>query len=260
MKKVISTSFFRHEASEYEQPEAGEGRGRFFVNYLRSFIRAHTYVFPDWEWRIHHDERVKEYSYFRCLQRFESEGLCRLVPMDTAQYLTGSMLWRLVPCWDKDIGIVAFRDLDHLPTPREYRAVMQWVESKQAAHGIQDSESHMGTLFMGGLTSLRIPCSALDRWPTFSRFKETWFDCKLNRKGADQYVLNAILHGIKSANDYTLDTTNTMPHRHVLDSCEGHARHAGGAFHVEPVVKFYDENGYTDDRILRIEREVLGAS
>ena len=73
-------------------------------------------------------------------------------------------------------------------------------------------------------------------------------------------MLITIMRDIRRHGDYILDTTETMPHLHDLDLCDRHARHCGGAFHVAPVVEYYDRNGYTDDRILRIEKEVLGDS
>ena len=127
MKKVVSYAFFRSEHSEYESERCGEARGRFFVNYFRAIVPAHQSVMPDWEMRIHYDDQVTAMPYWRALCRMETAGLLKLVPCGEAKTFFGSMLWRLKPIWDEGVDVVSCRDVDSLPTPRDKKAVENWL-------------------------------------------------------------------------------------------------------------------------------------
>jgi len=248
--RYVSYSFFRHEASAYESERAGAARGRFFVNYLRSLPRAHWSVYSDLKLVIHHDERVKEYPYFKAIQAMEREGLLELVPMGEAKTLTGSMLWRMKAIFRKDAEIVLCRDLDSLSTPRERIAVERWINSGKAIHVIHDSVSHSG--IMGGTLGIR--CSKFkDLFPTWEHMQGSIENTSVdwNKLGSDQRWLAWNVEPAFSSSEILVNTKEMMgPKEDPRDLlCNG----VGLAFHVEPVVKYYDEHE-PNEKILKCER------
>lgn len=252
--RVVSYSFYRHPASDYESERCGEARGRFFVNYLPTIIRAHHSVFPDWEMRIHHDDTARQFDYFKTLERMHGKRLLRLVDMGTAHTLCGSMLWRLRPLFDPDVRYFVCRDVDSLSTPRERRAVERWVGSGKPVMSMQDSVSHRGTYIMGGMCGFDSQSQDAKRWSTWEKFEEAVrnLGIDMNQKGADQKVLGAMY----AKRFVHLETPETLGgHDDPRDTCGGHARHIGGAFFSKPVRDWYDQNGYSLKGILEAERD-----
>lgn len=194
MKRVHSVAFFRNDASAYEGERCGTARGVFFVNFLRTLVRAHHAVFPDWELRIHHDDRVRAFPEFAALERMRAAGLLTLAAMGEAATLCGAMLWRLSPLWDEDVEIVMCRDLDSLPMHRDRKMVEEAMASGAVVHAILDSESHCGP-YMGGTIAIRAAAfrDAFPRCRNLGDFIAAHRVCDLTRLGDDQRVLNAAL-------------------------------------------------------------------
>lgn len=240
--KVYSLAFFRHEASAYESPRCGASQGRFFVNYIRAIVRAQCAVYPDWEMRIHHDDRVTQYEYWKAMERMEAAGLFKLIYAGKAHTLCGSMLWRMSPAWDQGVEAFICRDVDSLQTPRERLAVERWLASGKPVSALHDSQSHSCTALMGGMVGFRSEWVRA-RWGSLEAFvaKATARGIDLNKHGADQTLLNAeVLPEAFGGADVVNEDRQTLgPKSHILDNLTAHI---GGAYHVEPVVKFFDEN------------------
>lgn len=194
--KVCSYAFFRHGASAYEHPNAGDSQGKFFVNFLRVLVRAHHACFPGWELRIHHDDRVQEMAYFKALQRMRDAGLLRLVDMGQAQTLCGSMLWRMIPAFEEGVEVVVCRDVDSLPMPHDRRAIEEWLATGKAVHLMHGSESHSG--IMGGTISVRTKEFQKLVGPIgWERFvTQLGAAADLRTHGGDQRALNGSYRGI----------------------------------------------------------------
>jgi len=239
---VYSLAFFRHEASAYESPRCGASQGCFFVNYIRAITRMHPAVYPDWEMRIYHDDRVTQYPYWKAMERMQEAGLLKLIYVGKAETLCGSMLWRLIPAWDPEVQYVLCRDVDSLQTPRERKAIERWIASGKPVSALHDSQSHSSSALMGGMVGFRTNWLNFN-FPSFESFvaKASARGIDLNKHGADQTLLNAEVYPITNGgNDVSNeDRASLGPREHVLDQL---CAHIGGAYHVEPVVKFFDEN------------------
>ena len=226
--KVASYSFFRDAASAYESERCGASRGIFFVNYVRAIVRAHHSVYDDWQLRIHHDDRVMEFPYWKAMERMEQAGLMCLIPMGPSASLCSSMAWRLRPIWDEAVSHVICRDIDSLPTPREAKAVERWANSGHAIHSIHDSISHTG--LMGGTIAFntnRVKAT-IPRPPEY-----------MPVHGDDQRWLNSYVEPLYRSDTLYDNTASMGPREDPRDMwCNG----VGLAFHVDPYVKFLDEN------------------
>jgi len=238
--KVFSVAFFRNWASGYESERAGAGRGVFFVNYLRSLVRNHWAVWPDWKLWIHHDERALEFPYWEKIKRMEAAGLLSLFYMGPSDKLCKSMLWRMIPCWNLDVTHVLCRDLDALSTPRERRAIDRWVDSGKPVSALHDSESHSSVMLMGGLCGFKTQW-VRDHWESYNAFmgRADQLGIDLTYHGSDQRLLDAEVtpaaaYEILSENRQTLG-----PKDHPIDL---QGTHCGGAMHVDPFVNWLKEN------------------
>lgn len=253
--RVVSYALFRHEASAYESERAGAGRGVFFRGYLPALIRAHRSVYPDWEMRIYHDERVTVWDYFHILERMRDLHMLALVPMGPAPSLCGGMLWRLHPAFDPAVSYVICRDIDSMSTPRERRAVDRWIASGKPLHSMQDSQSHSSCRIMGGMLGFRADFMQ-QVYPAPDALKAAMASTGIdfNQHGADQRFLTNQLDRFDRAGNLVLDDRESLgPKDDPRDECGGGARHIGGAYHAGPVAKWYDEN-HPDKAILDCEK------
>ena len=246
---VCSYSFFRHEASAYESPRCGEAQGRFFVNYLRTLTRAHLAVWPEWELRIYHDDRVREFPYFRVLTELHKEAVINLVPMGEAKTLCGAMLWRILPMFDPAVRYLVCRDVDSLPMPRDRKMVDEFIKSGAVVHAIHDSISHSGPL-MGGMVAFD---AENFRTRTGHRSIGTLLDAGINLginwnlHGADQKFLNGVVYPYLAPATFIHTKRDDRPYQAmctkpvVPQECDQDrlANHVGGAFDVEGAYKYY---------------------
>lgn len=251
--KVYSVAFFRDANSAYESERAGAGRGVFFVNYLRTLVRAHYAVYPDYQLWIYHDDRAKEFPYFKVLEREQERGLLKLIYMGQSEALCKSMMWRLLPIWNLGVDVVLCRDLDALATPRERRAIDKWLASGKAVSALHDSESHSSAALMGGMVGFRA------QW--MRDHFASWYDLvgkasslgiDLSQHGADQRLLNALVLPIADAEEQIIsEHRSTLGAKdHYIDQL---ASHIGGAFHVDPAVKWFRENPEYCPKLKEIE-------
>lgn len=240
--KVFSCAFFRNAHSPYESERAGEGRGKFHSNYLRSIVRNHWAVWPDWQLIIHHDEKAREFPYWKCIEKMADKGLLKIHFMGEATKLCEAMLWRMIPCWNVDAEIVLCRDLDALSTPRERRAIEKWLASGKAVSSLHDSESHSSQDIFGGLCGFRTAWIR-DHWDSWLSFvwKAKDHGIDLTYQGSDMHLLNSELlpHAIAEGQLLSEDRVSLGPKDHVLDAL---GTHAGGAFHVDPMVNWLKEH------------------
>lgn len=237
--KVFSVAFFRNWASPYESERAGAGRGVFFVNYLRSLVRNHWAVWPDWQLVIHHDDKAREFPYWKCIERMADRGLLKISFMGEAKLLCQSMLWRMIPAWNLSVDVLLCRDLDSLSTPRERRAIEKWLTTDKAVSSLHDSESHGNGDLFGGLCGFKAQWIR-DRWASYNEFiwRAKQLDIDLTYQGSDMRLLNAELmpKAIQEDQVITEDRASLGPKDHPIDAI---GTHCGGAYHVQPVVEWF---------------------
>lgn len=261
MRNVHSVSLFRHDASGYESPRAGTSQGIFFSNFLPTLVRAHFAAFRDWELRIHHDDRVREFPYFKVLHRMHECGMLRMVAMGEAPTLCGAMLWRLLPVMDSEVDYFICRDVDSLPMHRDRKMVDEFIASGASAHAILDSESHCGPM-MGGMIGFK--ASELHK---VIRLPIPFDSPQLAVHGSDQKWLNTyiwpkmtsktLIHQRRDDIQYpqAMKTVKAPPQLTNLDAV---VRHVGAAYPRERAMEVLNEHHrYLDvsgiDRIEALE-------
>jgi hypothetical protein len=182
MTKVYSLAIFDAGDGSQSQPF-------FYWNFLPGFLRGFYSCFPDWQLWIYHDSSIYHSPNGDVLMRLARQGKLKLIYVgDTHQRCKG-MLWRMRPIWE-GADIVACRDVDGLPYPREYKCVEEWIKSgKGLVHVIHDSESHHG--IMGGTSTWRA-MEFRDKYKSWDEFvsKASVHGIDLSVHGADQILMN----------------------------------------------------------------------
>jgi hypothetical protein len=260
MKKVMSYALFRHLASYYETNR--DVRGTFFYQYLPVLVRTHHELFPDWELRIHHDENIVSGYYGGVLFNLEEKGFLKLVYMGKAKTLCGSMLWRLAPLFDPEVGYVACRDLDSLSTSRERKMLDEFTSSGKGIHAIHDHPAHEGPL-MGGMVAFSAGkfrqrfCEIKD-FDGLSRVGST-LGLSYNVHGDDQIFLNKIVWP-KFSEDFLIHTVKDeklngfRPVIPISNSDEDKfSTGIGVPYTPTPVIKYFDQKGLTSSTVLEAE-------
>ena len=203
MKRVVSLSLFLG-------PQASrDAKDPFYYDFVRPWIRAHHNCFPDWELRVHHDAApgfLEACPYGLTLRRLamhQTTGggqpgvpLVRLVDCGPAELRNAAMLWRLKPLFEEDVEIVLCRDIDSIPTPRDRRAVEEFLTSGMEAHGIADSISHTSPLLGGMCGFLAAPFRqrfAWQDWDAMIRTCRQFMGSAWEKPGMDQSFLNGYL-------------------------------------------------------------------
>lgn len=251
--RVFSVAFFRNWASPYESERAGAGRGVFFVNYLRSLVRNHWAVWPDWQLVIHHDDKARAFPYWKSVERMAERGLLKILYMGEAKELCQSMLWRMLPAWNLSVDYLLCRDLDSLSTPRERRAIEKWMATGKSVSSLHDSESHCSNDLFGGLCGFKAQWIR-DRWTSFNDFiwKAKDHGIALTHQGSDMRLLNAELmpKALSECEVITEDRASLGPKDHPIDQI---GTHLGGAYHVDPVCAWFREHPEYCPRLKEIE-------
>jgi hypothetical protein len=238
---IHSIAFFRHASSAYEGERCGDARGVFFDNFVRVLIPAHKAVWGSRaELVVHHDDRVRDLPSFALLVKAAGAGELRLVACGEAKTLTGAMLWRLRPLYEKGVDWVVCRDLDSLPMHRDRSMVEEAIAAGALCHAILDSESHGGPL-MGGMTAFQA-----ETWRTMVPILPTFEEAEFNIHGSDQRYLNSCIWPRIAAKTFihqrrddvaypmAMQTARTHPQVTDLDKI---VRHIGAGYDCERALK-----------------------
>jgi len=134
VKGVLSYAWFWHEASNRVKG--------YFSKFAPATFRAARAVYPDLEIVVHHDDHLDEEPYGAAMRRLAAAGVLRLIDCGPSQGISHSSLWRLLPVFATEAGLVVCRDLDSLVSVRERWAVEAFVASGKAAHAINDVQAH----------------------------------------------------------------------------------------------------------------------
>lgn len=246
---VHSLAFFRDGASGYESPSCGVSQGIFFINFLRSVIRAHHAVWTGWELRIHHDDRVRAFPYFKAMERMHESGLLKLVPMGESKQLCRSMLWRMEPLFDPEVDVVICRDLDSLPMERDRVMVEAFICSRAIIHGINDSESHSIPM-LGGMVGFK--AKRFREVMPLEELRDSINAFDLSVHGSDQRFLNQVVHprfanslmSHTRRNTVSYDCMRAYPVEPQVTPLDNVIRHIGAAFSVDEAMKVLDAMDY----------------
>lgn len=108
---------------------------------VENVIRART-VYPGWHFVVH-----AERGHY-AIPRLRREG-AEVIEHDPEPGC-GGMFWRCETADRDEFSHVIFRDADSRITPREARAVAEWIESGELAHSLRENPAHENVPLLGG--------------------------------------------------------------------------------------------------------------
>lgn len=229
MTKVYCISMF----------DAGDGSPSdpfHYWNFFPGFLRAFYSCFPGWELWIYHDSSLYHAPHGDTLMRLAHAGKLKLIYAgDTHQRCRG-MLWRMRPIWE-GADIVACRDIDALPYPREFKTVEEWIKNpddKIIGHCIHDSESHHG--IMGGTATWR----SMQFRDIFKSWDDLVNSCIIHKidlsiHGGDQHLLNKVIP--RSRVTFIRNPPKEDTRDHI-------GPHIGAGFSSSIISDWYDRNEF----------------
>lgn len=141
MKKVIGCSLWGSNPRHYDGFEA--------------VVKGHNAVWRDWELRIYHDG-LSGNPILKKLKALDNDGwLKQIHTREIGKHNTArSMLWRMKPIWDSDVGVCICRDMDAVPVIMDRWVVEEFINSNHIVHGINDAKVHSIPL-MGGMIGVK---------------------------------------------------------------------------------------------------------
>jgi hypothetical protein len=165
------------------------GTRQFYWDHIPATVRAHHNLLPDWELRIHVDSLYDD-DRSKLLRAFEKAGLLRVIHAEENIACCRSMLWRMMPVWDKDVTHVLCRDIDSIMCPKDVKVVTQWVQSGATLSVVNDNPAHSVTM-MGGMVGFRTDTFlAKSPWPTWLAMIEAHEGLHLPSGGYDQILMS----------------------------------------------------------------------
>jgi len=228
INKCISLSLFG-----FGQEDKDCHSFRSFLQFFSVNLRAYKFLFPDYDivLYIDADSYKSHILYFGEIHKLD---FVKIWIVGEKEDLCKSMLWRLYPVFKYDYTIC--RDIDSLPTLKDWRCIERWIQDGTKAHAISDSISHTIPL-MGGMIGFKkyaFPNHILEN-PKFD-FK---------RKGSDQDFLNQIVlpYVCDSLSEFRFLGISPMPNNpfsHEVGAfstdscCDKLVNHIGqGGYHLE---------------------------
>ncbi|RWS01016.1 hypothetical protein B4U79_02582 [Dinothrombium tinctorium] len=107
-------------------------------------VRLAKVFFPGWSSRVYVNASVPE----RIIKMLQYEAEVEIIPSNS-QFVNAGSMWRFFVADDENVDIYCTRDADSVLTYREYRAVMQWLESGKGFHSIRDHPWHAYRILAG---------------------------------------------------------------------------------------------------------------
>lgn len=228
INKCISLSLFG-----FGQEDKDCHSFRSFLQFFSVNLRAYKFLFPDYHIVLYIDANSYK-SHILYFGEIHKLDFVEIWIMGEKEDLCKSMLWRLYPVFKYDYTIC--RDIDSLPTLKDWRCIERWIQDGTKAHAISDSISHTIPL-MGGMIGFKkyaFPNHILEN-PKFD-FK---------RKGSDQDFLNQIVlpYLCDSLSEFRFLGISPMPNNpfsHEVGAfstdtcCDKLVNHIGqGGYHLE---------------------------
>jgi hypothetical protein len=167
MKKIISISVWG------DNP-------RYIIGANKQYELAKEF-YPNWKFRIYTDDRNK----------FSHLTDAEIIQVEDGSY---GMYWRFDAMFEDKNNIVLVRDSDSRITPREVRAVNEWIESDKLFHTFRDHDAHFEFPIIGCAFGYKGEFSLLEH----KRMLE--YRSKLNYYVGDQiYLRDAIYPLVKDS-------------------------------------------------------------
>lgn len=108
-------------------------------------------LFPDWTCRVYYGQDVES----QVLEKLGELDNVELIDKSTEVSNRRNAMWRFLPLFEDEAGIVISRDTDSLLSPRDVYCVKEWLSSDKDFHIIRDAGEHTQFPIMAGLFGAR---------------------------------------------------------------------------------------------------------
>lgn len=105
-------------------------------------VIAHEAIYKNLELWLYHDDSLIKHKYYPKLLKSQELGKIKLITFENDKALTRSMLWRMLPLFEKEVDWCFCRDIDSIPMPRDYAAITEAINSTADFHFIYDDSRH----------------------------------------------------------------------------------------------------------------------
>lgn len=132
-QKIIAFSYFGN-------------KEKFLIGLLRNVRIIPEIYGPDYMIRIYTDEVIKEVEHLPYVQVILVQGESVFgIPLENI----APTVWRFLPILDPNVIEFHSRDLDSLPSIREWKAVEEFVNSNAIFHIMRDNRAHSAPILAG---------------------------------------------------------------------------------------------------------------
>lgn len=111
-----------------------------YINGAISNVKLAQRYYPNWICRFHIPEVFVKQNDETVNFFMNSENVEIVVMQEDANWR--GLLWRFLPCSDKNVKMMISRDCDSRVTKREIKSVKSWIKSKKKFHIMRDHPNH----------------------------------------------------------------------------------------------------------------------
>jgi len=131
---------------------------RYWFN-LPALAITNKILYPDYEMRIYTSKNIWDEELSSVLWILDTLDNVEMVTIDMDYKVTEPAIWRMMPLWDREIEMFHTRDVDSLPTEKEYKYVRCFEKSACSVGTMRTHPNHYGIKcrMLAGLSSFKPP-------------------------------------------------------------------------------------------------------
>lgn len=213
--KVISYSLFKtkniNQRIHRDWDKYRLEEDRYWYNIPALYI-INSIIYKDFEMRLYVSENITTHPMFSLLLELNKQDNFKMIRVKTDYNNTEPTMWRMIPFW-QDVDILLCRDIDSLPTIKEVKATMTFIDSDYLIHTMRTHRQHnsFATRVLAGLCAFK-PKEIINKKLIDSNINNfvDYYKRSGNNWGCDQNTLIDIFYSkIEDKMKYFLDSPIT---------------------------------------------------
>ena len=189
MNKILSYSLFEPKVLPLHRIHDRwlNNRDRYWYN-LPVLVVINKILYPDHEMRLYLSKNVWDNPRSKIFQTLEKLGNLKIHTIEMDYNGTEPSVWRMMPLWDLNTDVLHCRDIDSIPTEKEYKYSLYFEKSKNTVGTMRTHQNHYGIKcrMLAGLCSYKpnkIPVAI--KFPNF----QMYYAFKHGNYGCDQDLM-----------------------------------------------------------------------